>query len=195
MSPALPDEQAREAIRTNLDVSMLVEAAAGTGKTSSLVSRMVALVVTGRCQIETLAAITFTLKAAAQLRERFQEEIDRAAGTAEAGPEWERLQQARDNLARCFIGTTHAFCARLLRERPVEAGLDPDFVELEEVAAELLGNQFWTGYVERLGAAGDERLRPLRDAGLPARILRQGFIQLVQYPDVEIAYEEIARRR
>ncbi|MEO8216588.1 MAG: UvrD-helicase domain-containing protein [Acidobacteriota bacterium] len=193
MSTPLPDDDVREAIRTKLEVSMLVEAAAGTGKTRSLVSRMVSLVRTGRCEIDTMAAITFTIKAAAQLRERFQEEIDSAALEAPPGPERQRLQTARDNLARCFIGTTHSFCGRLLRERPVEAGLDPDFVELEEVATDLLGHEFWTGYVEKLVASGNPLLQSLREAGLSARLLREGFIQLVQYPDVTIIFEQTER--
>ena len=180
----------RLAIRTDLDVSMLVEAAAGTGKTSSLVSRMVALIRNGRCTIDTLAAITFTVKAAAQLRERFQEAVENEiAGTA-FGVERECLQAARDNLARSFIGTTHAFCARLLHERPMEAALDPEFEELDEVRAKLLAHDFWTAHVERLVSDSDPRLQELRDAELPVRFLREGFIRLVQYPDVTMVSEK-----
>lgn len=70
------DYEARQAIRSRLDVTMLVEAAAGTGKTTSLVARMVNLVGSGRARASTIAAITFTVKAASQLRERFQEEVE-----------------------------------------------------------------------------------------------------------------------
>ena len=69
----LPDGEARDAIRERLDVNLLVEAAAGTGKTTSLVTRIAALIRKGCCTMNTLAAITFTVKAAAQLRERVQE--------------------------------------------------------------------------------------------------------------------------
>jgi len=72
------DYAARQAIRTRLDVTMLVEAAAGTGKTTSLVARMVNLVNSERARASNIAAITFTVKAAAQLRERFQEEVEQA---------------------------------------------------------------------------------------------------------------------
>ena len=73
------DQDRRDAIRDRLDVSMLVEAAAGTGKTTSLVARMVNLVVTGKAMPSTIAAITFTVKAAAQLREKFQEALEKTA--------------------------------------------------------------------------------------------------------------------
>ena len=72
------DDAARQAIRSRLDVTMLVEAAAGTGKTTSLVARMVNLVRSGLASASHIAAITFTVKAAAQLRERFQEDVERA---------------------------------------------------------------------------------------------------------------------
>src|SRR5437762_13310232 len=72
----MTDKEAREAIRNRLDVTMLVEAAAGTGKTTSLVARMVNLVGSGRARASTIAAITFTVKAAAHLREQSQEEVD-----------------------------------------------------------------------------------------------------------------------
>src|SRR5688500_1335479 len=107
-----PDQTERDAIRNDLDVSMLVEAAAGTGKTTSLVDRMVQLVEKKNVSPSTIAAVTFTVKAAAHLRERFQEALEKA-GRGDAVAE----------IDRGFIGTTHAFCARLLRERPVEAAL------------------------------------------------------------------------
>src|SRR5437016_9060970 len=72
----MTDQEAREAIRNRLDGTMLVEAAAGTGKTTSLVGRMVNLVASGRARASTIAAITFTVKAAAHLREQFQEEVE-----------------------------------------------------------------------------------------------------------------------
>ena len=56
---------------------MLVEAAAGTGKTTCLVSRMAALVATGAARVENLSAVTFTIRAAAQLSQRFQNELER----------------------------------------------------------------------------------------------------------------------
>ena len=102
---------------------MLVEAAAGTGKTTSMVGRMVALLRAGKCRIDTLAAVTFTRKSTAELRARFQIELERAAA-AESGAAGERLAEALAHVERCFIGTIHSFCGRLLRERPIEAGVD-----------------------------------------------------------------------
>ena len=126
---ALPDQDQRDLILKELARNCLVEAAAGTGKTTSMVGRMVALLGAGQCKIRTLAAVTFTRKAAAQLRGRFQVSLEKALREA-SGPEKERFGRALAKIEQCFIGTIHSFCARLLRERPVEAGVDLAFEEI-----------------------------------------------------------------
>jgi len=74
----LNDEDARQQILTDLTHNFLVEASAGSGKTSSLVGRMVSLVQSGKYSIEQIVAITFTRKAAIEMKERFQEKIESA---------------------------------------------------------------------------------------------------------------------
>ena len=112
----LPDADAREAIICKLDRCMLVEAAAGTGKTTSMVGRMVALLAKGKCaDIRTMAAVTFTRKAAAELRGRFRITLEQEA--RKAGKVEKRfLEKALAHIDKCFIGTIHSFCARLLKE-------------------------------------------------------------------------------
>ncbi|MGD8729537.1 MAG: UvrD-helicase domain-containing protein, partial [Gemmatimonadota bacterium] len=72
----LPDARARESIAHDLHVNLLVEAGAGSGKTTELVKRMLALLETGEAEIDRIAAVTFTRKAAGELRERFQARIE-----------------------------------------------------------------------------------------------------------------------
>src|SRR5437867_4916512 len=178
----VPDQPARDAIRERLDVTMLVEAAAGTGKTTSLVARMVNLVRTKRAQPSTLAAITFTLKAAAQLREQFQEALEKANETA-----------AVAEIDRGFVGTTHAFCARLLRERPVEAGLDPEFEEVDEAVARQLTAAFWNRWYDVQVAAGNLLIHEARAVDLDRRTLRSAFERFVEHPDVTMISERVPR--
>ena len=165
------DQKARDAIRNDLDVTMMVEAAAGTGKTTNLIARMANLVATGRASASTIAAITFTVKAAAHLREKFQESVERAEKPDE------RLRAALTEIDRGFIGTTHAFCARLLRERPVEAGLDPEFEELDEPAAVQIAIDFWNRWYAESNAEAIE-------VGLDRKTLRTAFLRIVDHPDV-----------
>ena len=178
------DHEQRELILTCLDENMLVEAAAGTGKTTSMVGRMVALVRGGRCSVDTLAAVTFTRKAAAELRARFQVALERAAGEAPGGEEADRLAQAVRDIGRCLIGTIHSFCGRLLRERPVEAGVDVEFREAEERENGWLRKEAWDQFVAKLYADDDPVLAELEEVGLLPGQLKAAFGDFSEYGDV-----------
>jgi len=191
-SQVAPDQAERDLITRELEKNVLVEAAAGTGKTTSLIARMINLIRAGRCPIDKLAAVTFTRKAAAELRSRFQVGLERATREA-VGIERERLAEAAAHVERCFVGTIHSFCARLLRERPVEAGVDPEFIELDEEKDRELRRRAWSEHVARLIANDDPLLAGLEDLGLDITELSSTFEQFADYPDVvEWPADEIA---
>ncbi len=183
-NPLPPDHEERQRIENELDVTMLVEAAAGTGKTTSLLNRMVRLLAEGRCTVGTMAAVTFTRKATAELRSRFQValegELHRATGVRRA-----RLQEAMDHVEQCLIGTIHSFCGRLLRERPIEAGVDIAFEELDEAAEGRLRREAWNEHLARMHAAGDPIIAQLYELGLEPGELRETYLEFADYPDVE----------
>ena len=179
-----PDHAQRRRIAEDLGTCLLVEAAAGTGKTTSLVGRMIALIREGICDIEHLAAVTFTRKAAAELRARFQLELERTAQVAD-GAGQARLADALAKLNRCYVGTIHSFCAKLLRERPIEAGVDLAFRELEEAEDELLRASAWSEFVAGLFTEDDVTLDELSDLGLKIAQLRPTFLAFAEYPDVD----------
>ncbi|MDE0358903.1 MAG: UvrD-helicase domain-containing protein [Gammaproteobacteria bacterium] len=194
--PPPVDEDQRRRVRTELRTSFLVEAGAGSGKTTLLVDRMVALVDSGEAEVARIAAVTFTRKAAAELRERFQVALERCYREARHDPaEGERvarLRDAIDGIDRAFLGTIHAFCARLLRERPIEAGLDPEFQEAQEAETQLLQERFWTSFVERIISDSDPLVEELAGAGLRVDQLRKAFDQMVENLDVEYPADPIA---
>lgn len=181
---ALPDAEARRAIIEDLDANLFVEAAAGTGKTRSLVDRMRALVLQGT-PVERLCAVTFTVKSAAQLKERFQVELERSRSDAIDPERRARLEVAIAAMDRCFVGTIHSFCARLLRERPVEAGIDPEFVELDETRHLLLRSEAWERYKQKLFVESNPVLPELARYGIPLEVLRAAYECLAENPDVE----------
>lgn len=182
----LPDGAARARIQRALDRNMLVEAGAGAGKTTEMVNRMLALVL-GGVPVTEVAAVTFTRKAAAELRERFQTRVEASLRTARAQDDAATakvLEQALREIDRAFIGTIHAFCGRLLRERPVEAGIDPGFRELQSAEQRQLEATFWLTHLDRLAADGDPQLVALNHAGLRPNQLFGLFTTLVEQPDV-----------
>lgn len=184
---ALVDMLARERILHDLDVTFLVEAGAGSGKTQSLVDRMIALLASGKATIQGLAAVTFTRKAAAELRGRFQVGLERALA-AERDPDRRgRLDEALRRLEQGFVGTIHSFCARLLRERPVEAGVDPEFEEMEELEDGVFRETCWQDYLAEVRLRREEILRDLDDVGLLPDDLKDAFEALSLYPEVSPA--------
>ena len=196
MSAELPDAEARRRIAEDLDTNLLVEAGAGSGKTTALVGRMVALVQTGRARADQIAAVTFTRKAAAELRERFQvrleEELQRARenGDTQAAA---RLDAALHDLDRAILGTIHSFCARLLREHPIEAGVDPDFEEISGADETRIQRAFWDDHLHRLVSSDDPLLAQLAHVGIRPHQLWDVFAEVSGNPDVEWPAPEIPR--
>jgi len=137
------DEQARERIRTSLGESLIVEASAGTGKTTELVHRIVAVLEAGLTTIDRIVAVTFTHKAAGELKLRLREELDKARSGSD------KLESALKRLEEASIGTIHSFCAQILRERPVEARVDPSFEELNEQESARLYQRAFRTWLER----------------------------------------------
>jgi len=186
----LPDLGARRRIQDDLETNLLVEAGAGSGKTTELVNRMLALVATGTATVDQIAAVTFTRKAAGELRERFQARLERELREARLpGESLDRLRQALDELDRAFLGTIHAFCARLLRERPLEVGLDPAFQELAPEERSGFYARYWEAYLERLARDSDPALEELSAAGLRTSHLYGLFERLAENPDVDFPAE------
>src|SRR5271170_4138738 len=85
--------------------------------------------------ISRIVAVTFTNKAAGELKLRLRQELDRARLTARTPVERSNIEHALEHLEEASIGTIHSFCAQILRERPVEAVVDPAFEELSEQQA------------------------------------------------------------
>ncbi|HUR86023.1 MAG TPA: UvrD-helicase domain-containing protein, partial [Solirubrobacteraceae bacterium] len=134
-----------EAIRAR-EGSLLLEANAGSGKTSVLVERFVRSVLEDGVRPGRILAITFTERAAGELRARVRERF------VELG----RRDEARETES-AWVSTIHGFCARVLRAHAIAAGLDPAFAVLDEAAARALRDRAWD---EALGAWLDGKHGP-----------------------------------
>ncbi|MFH1690204.1 MAG: UvrD-helicase domain-containing protein [Candidatus Eisenbacteria bacterium] len=123
----------------------LVEAGAGTGKTTVLVNRLLALLRSG-ISISRIVAITFTEKAAGELKIRLRSELEHAARNAE-GEDAEALNSALHQIDRAQVNTIHSFCSSLLKERPVEAGVDPNFGVADEYRRTVMLDTVWDAWL------------------------------------------------
>ncbi|HJR57788.1 MAG TPA: UvrD-helicase domain-containing protein [Vicinamibacterales bacterium] len=157
-APPLSDQPARDAIANALDETLVVEAAAGTGKTTELVKRILRILSTGRAEVRNIVAVTFTEKAAGELKLRLREALEKERtlalpGAGAALPDdveavTERLDAALGGLEEAHVSTIHGFCAELLRERPVEARVDPLFTVLTEAQAERLFDEAFGSWIQ-----------------------------------------------
>lgn len=181
------DAAARERIHHQHGVNMLVEASAGSGKTEALARRMADGLATGAYEVRGLAAVTFTRQAASELRGRLQLCLEKRLATAPPG-ERSRIEKALAELEHLFAGTIHAFCARLLRERPVEARLTPGFRELEEAEETLVALASFRRYLD--GLRGDPRLACLRELAMERHELEPAFLKVCGFPEVDFPFEE-----
>ena len=143
------DDAARRRIRKSLGETLFVEAGAGTGKTTSLVDRVVELVASGEATLDRIAAITFTEAAAAELRDRIRDELEKAAASSELTEERRALcRRGVEDLDMASIQTLHSFAGAILREKPIEAGLPPAFETLDEVSGGLAFDEAWTEWLD-----------------------------------------------
>ena len=128
------NDRQRQAVTTT-EGPLLVLAGAGSGKTRVLVQRFLYLISRGAARPEEtvrpheILAVTFTRKAAAEMRDRIRGEMERKLAAGQDRPYWEQQLKGLD---QARIGTIHSFCSSLLRANPVECGLDPDFTVMEE---------------------------------------------------------------
>src|SRR4051812_22527382 len=193
------DADARKAIANDLDETLIVEAAAGTGKTTELVNRILRVLSAGGAAMGEIVAVTFTEKAAGELKLRLREKLEQDRAEAATGTVRARLDLALEQLEEAHVNTIHGFCAELLRERPVEARVDPLFAVLTEPQADrVYGRAFRAWLQEALKNPPEGLRRALRrtsapsyggDGGGPIDRLRNAGRSLAEARDFPCAWE------
>lgn len=123
-----------------LDTShhLSVTANAGSGKTMVLVERYINILATGKAHVSEVVAITFTEKAASELKKRISERIALSIRSAADIQTRNKLEAIREQLSAAVIDTIHSFCSKILREYPVEAGVDASFTVLEGIDQQVM---------------------------------------------------------
>ena len=187
----LADQPARDRIQNDLTATLLIEAAAGTGKTTALVSRIVAVIARGLTTLDRIVAVTFTEKAAGELKLRLRGAIerDRLDQLNFDEPARANLRQSLAKLEEAHIGTIHSFCGDLLRERPIAAGVDPIFtIASEDAQRPLFEAAFDRWFEAALAAPGPAlrrvlRRRELADRQGPRPLLMAAARELLEWRD------------
>lgn len=172
----LVDARERSLAESDLNCNYWVEAGAGTGKTTLLIRRLLNIIIQGAARLEEIVAITFTEKAAAELKARLRDELEKRIAGA-AGEEAVRIWEALEAIETAPITTIHSFAGQLLRERPVEAAVDPHFEIYEPGDMDDLLEQVWENWFSAELAAETEVLKRALTFGIaPKKIKELGRI-------------------
>jgi ATP-dependent helicase/nuclease subunit A len=134
----MPQLTATQKLALARDKNISVTAGAGTGKTLILVERYLDILIHENIDLKEVLAITFTNKAAAEMMERVAQRMNELIQETQDDEGRRKLIEYRNRISSAYISTIHSFCTRLLREYPVQAGIDPDFVQLNSLQCELL---------------------------------------------------------
>ena len=184
MSRELRDQAQRVEAATWTRGPVLVEAGAGTGKTTLLVERILHLIRADGARLDEIAAITFTRKATAELKDRIRRRIHAAAQEEQDAEAGALLQDALDNLESARISTIHGFALRILREFSVEAGLRPDLGDVDEIEYAERRDAAWRDWLAGVLDGEDPRLRDFLELGFSVADLEKIRDALLVLPEL-----------
>ena len=185
MSAQPRDQEQRVEAATWARGPVLVEAAAGTGKTTLLVERILHLIRNEGARLDEIAAITFTRKATAELKDRIRSEILSAVEKEEDDDEASaRLQDALDNLESARISTIHGFALDILRAFSVEAELRPDVGDVDEIEYDERCDAAWRDWLAIELDGDDERLSDFLELGFSVADLEKIRDALIVLPEL-----------
>jgi|GEM_PF-1593229 len=149
------EDALREEILKTFHKNYMVEAGAGAGKTSLIIKRIINQITTTNpliqrpLKIEEIAAITFTEKAAGELKSRVAQEIDKAIYKCKEEETLKLLEEAKLSLDDQYVGTIHSFCRELLSSNVFDAGVGLDFKIIDQLEDQNLKDRVWRKYIDK----------------------------------------------
>jgi ATP-dependent helicase/nuclease subunit A len=180
MADFTPEQQ--QAI-TTLHCNVSVSAGAGSGKTRVLVERFLHILEDPNADASRILAITFTRKAAKEMKERVRkailERVEASVGVEKA--HWQEQLKSSD---RAFITTIDSFCSLILRENPVEAGMDPNFEVQEDYETTQFRTDTIAAFLNDRVKDGNEDVAVLLHLYTPRRLAEILFDFVERLPDV-----------
>jgi ATP-dependent helicase/nuclease subunit A len=176
------DQTTRDRVIQEVDRTISVFAGAGTGKTTLLTKRYLSLLQQKKVSPKQIVAITFTIKAAAELRERILQ-----------GLQDNNMTHLTAAVETSPIGTIHAFCANILRQFALEANLDPQFAVISELEHRTFLNEVFQSWFTQSLSTHAPTFKKTRSAEISFTKIRQLASKLYDYRDL-LPYISIERK-
>ncbi|RKY93984.1 MAG: hypothetical protein DRQ01_03445, partial [Ignavibacteriae bacterium] len=170
-----------QSVALDISQSVSLTANAGSGKTYVLAKRYLEIAVKANVPLNNIAAITFTEKAAGELYKKISEEIDLMYNSASDNLLQKKLRDIRRQLVSANISTIHSFCLDILREYPVEAELDANFIPIDaRSSGELLELAVEETIKKLLSSENNEQIKSLFRLFSSKHLLAKELIKLVE---------------
>jgi len=187
------EDKNREQILNNFSKNVLIEAGAGSGKTTILVNRILNQVKKTDITLDKIVAITFTEKAATGLQERFQEHLFKAHAS-ENGIEKKKLKKAIEDMDKIHISTIHSFCSSMLKEMPFEAGLSLDFTIVQDQDDENLKKRLFARFCDGDIASNNPEIEAIKlklgEVSINPEILGDTFMAVCEKDGITWVYDQ-----
>jgi len=185
------DDIARDKIKNNLDTNFIVDAGAGSGKTTALVERIFSLIINKKVELSQIVVITFTIKAAEELKERIQEKFLSLINSNNSDNIKELLKMKFKDFSLMYIGTIHSFCIEILKEFPVESGIDIAFETLDSDDSNLITKQVWKNFLADHLSENKDCSELFDKYNIVEDVLFDYYKLRCSYPDIQFPYENI----
>ena len=182
----------RDMLLTDFDKNYMVEAGAGAGKTTLIISRIINQILSDDkryarpLRLDEIAAITFTEKAASELKQKVMKKLYEASEEREAGIEKETLKEAIELIDDQYIGTIHSFCREILITSGFESSIGSGFKVIEPTEDLEIKELVWRKYI----VSEQKKLQPLfekiNEQGLNINVTKSTFLTLLNYEHAQI---------
>lgn len=189
----MTDEEARNIVINRINQNVFTPAGAGSGKTTSLVSRLVTMVKNGR-RVDKICTITFTVNAANEFYQRFQEllieEEGRLKREGNDSKELSYVQNALKDIDKCFMGTIDSFFQQILRENSSNTNVSSTFEITDDDTYQI----FIGDYFDKLSKSNDVNVKTIIDLFGKAgkEFFKNAILNLLSYKEYEIKYEKVS---
>jgi len=180
-------KEAADIIKNDFTKSLLVEASAGTGKTTSLVSRMVNAFLLGKAKPEKTVAITFTNRAAEELKSRVLQNLFEKQAKLE-GEERRKIDRIILEIGNVQISTIHSFYQHMLSQKPAEAKLDTSIRILEEESEEY--DRLWKKFQDNDYEGKEDLIFAVEVLGIGAGSFRDFCRKRIDYPELNLSFPQ-----
>ncbi len=187
----VPDKEVREEIVHNFETNYLIDAGAGSGKTTILVERIANLIKQRKTSIQRIAAITYTRNSTANLILKIREKLEEYYLLEEDDKSRQAIEEALEYINYAHISTIHSFCYRIVLEHPYELGIDPFSTELDEYEKEKIITELWNNFWLNKLENADEHIFLLRTyIKDTSKSLLEFSNVVLQYRDLNLVYDK-----